>query len=75
MNTAIRGILPEEASIHTADMTAIIIALKEIYKNRRQKIGNILKLSEFYVVHQIQQRKVPDDKSDILYPSRIPKPR
>ena len=41
-----RGALPEEAYIHTNEMTPIKIALKKIHKIK-QKMGNIQRLSEF----------------------------
>ena len=34
-----RGTLPEEGSIHTAEMTAIIETLKEIHKRKEKKIS------------------------------------
>ena len=52
----IRGALPEEASIYTAEMRGNKIALKKIKKKRIQKMGNIYSFSEFYAVHQIQQK-------------------
>ena len=33
--------LPEEASIHKAEMTAIKIGMREIQKKRRHEMGNI----------------------------------
>ena len=32
-----KGALPEEASIHTAEMTAIKVVLKEIHKRKDKK--------------------------------------
>ena len=37
-NITRRGALPEEAFIHTTKMTAIKIALKEIYKRKDKKL-------------------------------------
>ena len=49
IDITIRGVLPEEVSIHTAKVTAIKIELKEIHKKE-----------ELYIVHQIEQRKSPN---------------
>ena len=64
-----RGSLPEEASIHTAEMTA----MKEI----RGRVGMrwvIYRLSELNASYWEQQKKSPNIKPDIWYTSRIPKP-
>ena len=57
--------ITRKGAIQTAEMTAIKIVLKEIHKKRRQKMCNIYRLSELCAVHQIQQRKSPNIKSDI----------
>ena len=51
-----RGALPEEATIHTAEMTAM--------KERGHKMGNIYRLVEFNAGNQ-EQQKSPNTKSDI----------
>ena len=54
-----RRALSEEASIHTAKMTGIKKALKEVYK-REDKGWEIYTHSwSFYAVHQIQQKNYP----------------
>ena len=52
-NVTKRGALPEEASIHTAEMIAIKVGLKEIQKVKT-KISNIYRHSELYAFHLIQ---------------------
>ena len=47
-----RGALPEEASIHIAEMTAIKTEMKE---KRGHKMGNIYRLVELNAGHQEQQ--------------------
>ena len=64
-DTTTKWVLPEDASIHTAEVTEIKITLKEIHKKRKQKMGNIYNLSELYKVHRIQQRKSPVVNLDI----------
>ena len=52
MDITRRGDLHEESSIHTVEMTAIKIALKEIYKR-----WLIYTLSKLYAGYRILQRK------------------
>ena len=56
-DTTRRGVLPEEASIHTAEMTA----MKEI----KEYIYNIFRLLELNAGHREQQRNSPNTVSDI----------
>ena len=58
--TTRRGALPEEAFIHTAEVTA----MKEI-KKRGHEMGNIYKFAEFNACHQEQRRKPSNIESDI----------
>ena len=67
-----RRVLPEKSSIHTAERTAMKIALKEIHK-REDERRVIYIDSEFYAIHWIQQRKLSNIKSNIWHPSRTPK--
>ena len=53
MNVIRRAALPEEASIHTTEMTAIKIALKEIHK-RQDKMGNAVYI---YFQSSVQKSK------------------
>ena len=68
-----RGAQPEEASIHTTEMTAIKIAMREI-RERGDEMGNIYRLPELNASYREQQRKSPNIKPDIRHSSRIPKP-
>ena len=54
MDITRQGALPDKASIHSVETTAIKIALKEIQK-RKDKIWVIYTLSELYRVHEMQQ--------------------
>ena len=45
-----KGAPPEEAAIHTAELTVIKVALKEIHK-REDKRWIISRLSELYAIH------------------------
>ena len=45
MDITKRGALPEEASIHTTEMTAIKITMRGIEKKRRHEMGNIQRLA------------------------------
>ena len=66
-DTTRRGALPEEASIHTAEMTP----MKEI-KEKGQKMGNIYRLVELNAGHREQQSKSLDTKSGISHTNRAP---
>ena len=59
-----RGSLPEEASIHKAEMTAIKIAMKEI-REREERRWVLYILSELNASYREQQRKSPNIKPDI----------
>ena len=59
-----RGALPEEASIHTAEMTA----MRMIQKNK----SNIYRLAELNADYLEQQRKLSNATSDIWHTSRTP---
>ena len=61
-DTTRRGALPEEASIHTTEMTAINERDK---KKRGHKMGNIYILVELNANHLEHQKKSPNTKSDI----------
>ena len=52
-----RGALPEEASIHTAEMTAT--------KESGHKMDNIYRLVQLSAGHREQQRKLSNTKSDV----------
>ena len=62
-----RGALPEEASIHTAEMTTIIFAMREIQKKREHEMSNLYRITEFYAGHREKQRKPSNIKSDMTY--------
>ena len=55
-----RGALPEDTSIHTAEMSN-----ERDRKKRRHKMGNIYRLAEFNACHREQQRKPSNIKSNI----------
>ena len=46
-----RGALPEEASMHTAEMTEIKIAMRD-KKRENMRLGNIYSLAEFNARYQ-----------------------
>ena len=60
----IRGALPEEASIHITEMTAIKIAMRDT-KKRGHEMDNIYRFIEFNAGHQEQQREPSNIKSDV----------
>ena len=58
IDTTRRGAIPEEASIHTAEMKA----MKEIKRKRGHRMDNISRLIEFNAGHREQQKKSTNTK-------------
>ena len=73
MDTTRRGALPEEASIHTAEMTAIKIAMKDIGK--REDLRWIIYTNSLSSMLAIENnRKKNNIKPDIQHTRRVPQP-
>ena len=60
-----RKSLPENTSIHTAEMIAIKKNNERDTKKRKNEMGNIYTLADFNARHREQQRKPSNIKSDI----------
>ena len=54
-----KGSLPEEASIHTTEMTILKIAVREIKKERKHEMGNIYRLAEFNIPIENNRKNHP----------------
>ena len=66
MNIIKRGALPEEAFIHTTEITAIKTG-RRVREKREHEMGNIYRLAEFNAGHREQQREPSNIKSDMTY--------